>query len=369
MATHRIRTRTLEPAEARLGCIDFSSNDYLGLANHPVLLQSAENAIARYGIGSTGSRLLSGDRAEFHQLESEFAAFKAHEAALFFNSGYHANVGVIPVLAGPGDAVFADRLVHASMIDGIRLSGARFFRYRHNEVSHLESLLAQHRGAFQKAWILTESVFSMEGDRAPLSELVRVKTNWDCGLMVDEAHATGLMGATGAGLVEAAGLSGQVDVVMSTFSKALGSVGAGVACSQALKDRLINQCRSLIYSTVLPPLLAAVNRSALQWVSETADAAQARIYVQEIAQYLRDQVRSHTAFSTLGSTQIVPILISKDESETMKASAALRTKGLIVSAIRPPTVPPGTSRLRVSVTAQHTPATIDQLVQVLGECL
>src|SRR3989338_2603151 len=209
--------------------IDFSSNDYLGLSSHPRLIKSAKKAIDEFGTSSSASRLLSGDLTLHHQLEEKIAQFKNKEAAMVFNSGYQGNLGIISALFTKGDCIFSDRLNHASIIDGILLSGARFFRFHHNDSRHLESLLKKERARYRKALIITETVFSMDGDKCLLKDLVRLKEKYNCEIMVDEAHATGIFGASGSGIVEEQGLQAQVDFIMGTFSKALGGFGAYLA--------------------------------------------------------------------------------------------------------------------------------------------
>ena len=211
--------------------VDFSSNDYLGLSSHPALIAAAREALDRYGVGSGASRLMSGDLAIHHELEETMAVFKGSEAALVFNSGYQANTGIIPALFGRRDAVFADQLCHASQLDGALLSRAKLLRFRHNDPEHLDRMLAKHRGAFERALVMTESVFSMDGDLAPLAMLLAACRRHRCLLMVDEAHATGVFGPLGRGCVEASDLAGQVDLVMGTFSKALGGFGAYLAAT------------------------------------------------------------------------------------------------------------------------------------------
>ncbi|MHB1040414.1 MAG: aminotransferase class I/II-fold pyridoxal phosphate-dependent enzyme, partial [Desulfobacteria bacterium] len=244
--------------------VDFSSNDYLGLSSHPALVAAAREALDRYGVGSGASRLMSGDLAIHHELEDSVAVFKGSEAALVFNSGYQANTGIVPALFGRRDAVFADQLCHASQLDGALLSRANLLRFRHNDPEHLDRMLVKHRGAFGRALVMTESVFSMDGDLAPLSALLAVCRRHRCLLMVDEAHATGVFGPQGRGCVEAEGLAGQVDLVMGTFSKALGGFGAYLAASRTVIDYLVNTARSFIYSTALPPPVIAADLAALR---------------------------------------------------------------------------------------------------------
>ncbi|MDP2904985.1 MAG: 8-amino-7-oxononanoate synthase, partial [Candidatus Omnitrophota bacterium] len=247
--------RVLRPASYRKGgkiyigdkgYIDFSSNDYLGLCGHPKLIEASVKALAKYGTSSCASRLLSGDLDIHHELEDAVARLKNKECALIFGSGYQANIGIISSFCGAGDAVFSDRFCHASIIDGIILSGARLFRFRHNDAGHLEDILKKERHKFKNSLIVTETIFSMDGDRPDLKALIDIKTRYGCNLMADEAHATGIYGASGSGVVEEEGLSREVDYIMGTFGKALGSFGAYLAASKSDIDYLINKCRSFI---------------------------------------------------------------------------------------------------------------------------
>ena len=253
--------------------LDLSSNDYLGLAGHPRMAQAAKEALDEFGAGACASRLMGGDLDIFHRLEERVAKFKSTESALVFNSGYQANVGIFSALLGREDAAFCDRASHASILDGVRLSGARLFRFRHNDPAHLESLLKKERARFKDALIATETIFSMDGDRAPLRELVELKERHGCRMLADEAHATGVFGATGSGVVEADGLAGRIELVLGTFSKALGSFGAYLATSQPIVDYLVNTCRSFIYSTALPPAVVACNLVSLGLVAEEPGGA------------------------------------------------------------------------------------------------
>ena len=261
--------------------IDFSSNDYLGLSGHPRLIEASKEALEKFGAGSSASRLLSGSLETHHILEDRVARLKGKEAALVFNSGYQANLGVISSLYGQGDIILSDRLNHASIIDGIMLSRAKLFRFRHNDLNHLEEILEEKRRLFKNALIVTETIFSMDGDRPDLKGLVGLKERFDCGIMVDEAHATGIYGKNGSGVVEAEGLTERIDLIMGTFSKALGSFGAYLAASRKIVDYLINTCRAFIYSTSLPPSVRAVanstRRARPRWVSGISNWAAAAL--------------------------------------------------------------------------------------------
>ncbi len=340
--------------------IDLSSNDYLGFSTHPKLKQASKAAVDRLGVGSSASRLLSGDLDIFHQLEEETAKFKGKEKALIFNSGYQANVGIISAFCSRGDVIFSDKLNHASIIDGIVLSGAKFFRFSHCDLNHLEQLLKEQRDKFKQALIITESVFSMDGDKPALGELVSLKERYNCKLMVDEAHATGIFGKSGAGVVEEEGVTKKIDLIMGTFSKALGSFGGYVACSKVLVDYLINTARSFIYSTALPPSVIATNLASLELVAEEPERRRDLI---NNADYFRMNLKE-AGFKIKGSSQIVPLIVF-DNQKVIKASQELQRKGYWVLPIRPPTVPPGESRLRFSLTINHSKEILKKLIKDL----
>jgi len=363
--------RELKPASARRGCviwfndqefIDFSSNDYLGFSCHPRLIAAGKNALDQFGSSSSASRLLSGDLQIHHQLEEETALFKHKEAALVFNSGYQANLGIISALYGKGDCIFSDRLCHASIIDGALLSGVKHFRFRHNDSSHLETLLKLERKKFQQALIVTESIFSMDGDRALLGELVSLKEKYNCRIMVDEAHATGIFGKSGAGAAEEDGLEDKIDFIMGTFSKALGSFGAYLASSQETIDYLVNTCRSFIYSTALPPAVIASSLEALALVKDLPERRQSLL---KRAQYLRAALREK-GFQVKGCSQIVP-LVTGESSQADALAQKLREQGYWVLPIRPPTVPQGQARLRFSLSYFHDEEILKRLIGVIRD--
>ena len=363
--------RKLRPATLRLNgkiyfkhkeYVDFSSNDYLGLSSHPKLKEAAIKAINKFGVSSCASRLLSGDTEIFHALEDAVARFKEKEAALIFNSGYQANVGIISALFRKEDVIFSDRLNHASIIDGILLSGARFFRFQHNNPEHLESLLKKERNKFKKALIVSESIFSMDGDRAPLKELARLKEKYNCQMMVDEAHATGIFGEKGSGVVEEEGLSSQVDLVMGTFSKALAGFGAYLAASRDIVDYLVNVCRSFIYSTALPPAIIACNLVSLELVREEA---QRRKTLLSHAELVRTKLKEQ-GLSVLGVSQIIPIILG-DNLRAVEFAAKLQEKGFWALAVRPPTVPQGQARLRLSLSYDHDMENLNRLIDAIAE--
>jgi len=337
--------------------IDFSSNDYLGLSAHPRLINSAKNAIDEFGVSSCASRLLSGDLTLHHQLEEKIAQFKNKEAALVFNSGYQGNLGIISALFTKGDCIFSDRLNHASIIDGILLSGARFFRFHHNDAPHLESLLKKERARYKKALIITETVFSMDGDKCPLKDLVCLKEKYNCEIMVDEAHATGIFGRNGSGIVEEQGLDGKVDFIMGTFSKALGGFGAYLAASRKAILYLINTCRSFIYSTALPPGIISAD---LESIALIEDEPWRREKLLESAGYFRNALKTN-GLDVKGDSQIVPVIIG-DNRRAVEFARRLREKQYWVLPIRQPTVAQGRERLRFSITCYHTKEILQKLI-------
>ena len=340
--------------------IDFSSNDYLGLAGHPALIAAAHEALSRFGAGSGAARLMSGDLAVHHELEEAVARLKGKEAALTFGSGYMANTGIIPALVGRHDLIFSDRLNHASIHDGCRLSGGRVIRFRHNDLNHLEELLKEKRGT-TTALIVVESIYSMDGDRCPLRELVALKERFGCLLMVDEAHATGVFGEHGGGVSEEDGVGGGVDLAMGTFGKGLGSYGAYVAADREMIDYLLNRARSFIFSTALPPAVAAASLAAVRLVRQEPEL---RRELHEKITYFKGLLRNGGYGADLGPSQIIPILVGESEAALNKASL-LKTQGIFATAVRPPTVPEGSARLRFSITRHHSATDLSQAAAAL----
>jgi 8-amino-7-oxononanoate synthase len=328
--------------------LNLSSNDYLGLSQDPRLIAAAREAAARWGVGAGASRLVVGHLALHDEVEARLAAFKGTEAAVIFSTGYMANLGAISALVGPGDTVFCDKLNHASIYDGIRLSGAKLVRFPHRDLNRLEALL--QKAGPGKRLVVTDSVFSVDGDLAPLQDMVELKDRYGAMLMVDEAHATGVLGPEGEGLAAALGLTQRVEVHMGTFSKALGSLGGYVAGDRCLIDYLHNRARSFIYSTAMPPPVLGAIAGALDLVVREPDR---RTYLLEQAEEFRG-VLAQGGFDTLGSeTQIVPVLVGEN-ARTLEMSARLRERGLMAVALRPPTVPPGRARVRFSLSAAHS---------------
>ena len=337
-----------------------SSNNYLGLAGHPALKAAACRAIDHYGTGTGSSRLIAG-HADLHaEIEAKLAAFKRAEAAVVFPSGYQANVGTIMALVGRGDHVFSDELNHASIIDGCRLSRATTHVYPHCKMQSLAAALAEAPREGRRL-IVTDSVFSMDGDRAPLAELIEIADHYHSVLMVDEAHATGVLGAHGAGLVDELGVSDRVPVQMGTLGKALGSAGAYVAGSRMLIDLLINRARSFIFTTGLAPASVAAAGAALDVVAAEPERRRA---LADNATYLRDGLRAQ-GFDAGGDTHILPVVLGGND-RTVAFAAALRRHGVLVHPIRPPTVPVGTARLRITPIATHTRAHLDRTLDAFA---
>jgi 8-amino-7-oxononanoate synthase len=326
--------------------LNFSSNDYLGLASHPDVLEAAARAAARAG-GATASRLIVGTDPAYGELEAKLADFQRTEAALVFGSGYLANVGVISCLLGRADAVFSDSLNHASIIDGCRLSRAAIHRYRHGDVDELDAML--NGSSAERKLIVTESVFSMNGDVAPLAEIVELKERYGAALLVDEAHAEGVFGPHGEGYAHELGVADRVDLHLGTFGKAFGAYGAYVAGSSLWVRYLINASRSFVFTTGLPAAVIAAVHAALDVVYAADDL---RAELQEKACGFRTRL-ANLGLDTCGSsTQIVPLVTGASDA-AVALSGALEDAGVLVVAIRPPTVPPGTARLRFSLTALH----------------
>ena len=351
---------TVDGREALLLC----SNNYLGLADHPTLKKAAQRAVERWGTSSGASRLVSGTMALHRFLEERIASFRSTEAALVFNSGYAANTGIISALTGRGDLIFSDRLNHASIVDGALLSRATLVRYPHNDPSALRKALERHRTRGLRL-IVTDGVFSMDGDIARLRELVALKKEFDALLMVDDAHGAGVLGETGRGSAELCGVMPDVDIQMGTLGKGLGSFGAYAAASREIIDWLVNSARSFIFSTSLPPAVLAASLAAFDIV-DSPEGADLRHRLAVNTDFFRDSLRA-SGFDTLGSeTQIVPLFIG-DAGLTMTFSRLLLERGLFVQGIRPPTVPAGTCRLRCTLMATHSRGDLEQAVAVISD--
>ncbi|MES2917555.1 MAG: 8-amino-7-oxononanoate synthase [Pseudomonadota bacterium] len=343
--------------------LNFCSNDYLGLASDPRLTAAFTRAAERWGVGSGASHLVCGHTLEHHALEDELAAFTGRERVLLFSTGYMANTGIIQALLGKQDAVFEDELNHASLIDGGRLARCEYQRYGHNDVADLgHKLKASSAG---RKLVVSDGVFSMDGDVAPLQALARVAQQNEAWLMVDDAHGFGALGATGGGLAESLGLGQrELPVLVGTLGKAFGTFGAFVAGSEALVEYLINSARSYIFTTALPPAVAAASRESLRLIRE-GDELRARLHG-HIAHFRHEA--GNLGLDLLPSdTPIQPLILGGNE-RALAWSAALQERGLLVGAIRPPTVPAGTARLRVTLTAGHARADVDRLLEALASC-
>lgn len=344
--------------------LNLSSNDYLGLATNPTLLSeflaqinSAENPLT-----SSSSRLLTGNFPIYTQLEQAIARDFQREACLLFNSGYHANIGILPAISDRQTLIVADKLVHASLIDGLRLSEAKWVRYRHNDYAHLAEILAKQASQYQRIIIVTESVFSMDGDVADLPTLVQLKQQYHNVLLyVDEAHAVGVFGEKGLGIAEQQGCIAAIDFLVGTFGKALASMGAFVVCDQLMKDYLINTMRPLIFSTALPPFNVAW--SYFLW-QQLPRFSQDRLHLANISQRLRTFIQTELGQSMPSSTNVVPYITGENQA-AVKTAEYLQQQGFYALPIRPPTVPKGTARIRFSLTAAISEQEIEQLMTVL----
>ena len=344
-------------------CLLLCSNNYLGLADHLVLKRAAVEATFRFGTSSGASRLVSGNLALHDALEAAVASWKGTETALIFNSGYAANTGIIAALAGRGDIVFSDRLNHASIVDGALLSGAKLVRYPHNDAATLGKLLEQHQTSGLRL-IVSDGVFSMDGDLAPLRELVALAEQHAVLLMVDDAHGGGVVGTEGRGSAAQAGIKSGIHLQMGTLGKALGSFGAYVACSHQLREYLINRSRSLIFSASLPPGALAASLAAIELV-RSAEGEQLRQQLAGKVALFRVLLQQAGFSVPDGCTPIIPILVG-DPVVTMDFSRRLLEAGFFVQGIRPPTVPTGTSRLRCTIMASHDPDDLRSAVDAIA---
>ncbi|MCA9473095.1 MAG: 8-amino-7-oxononanoate synthase [Nitrospirales bacterium] len=331
--------------------IQFGSNNYLGLANHPRVKEAAIHGIQEYGVGAGAARLLAGTQPPHQLLESDLAQFKTTESALMYGTGYSASIGTIPALAGADDLILVDRLCHASLLDGCRISRATFRIFHHNDANHLEQLLSKRTGC-RKTLIVTEGVFSMDGDVAPLPDIIWLATQFGANLLIDDAHGTGVMGHTGRGTLEHFRIPSDTEALfqMGTLSKALGTVGGFVAGPRSFIEYLINTSRSFIYTTAPPASMAAAARVAIQIV-QTEPGRRARLW--QNRNQLHEGLKAMGFHLTNTETPILPIILRDPELATA-FSANLLKRGLYAPAIRPPTVPKGTSRLRLTVTSEHS---------------
>lgn len=332
--------------------LNLSGNDYLGLASNKALIEefyrqlNPDNILENFGPGAAASRLMTGNSDLYEQLESRLASLYGRDSCLVFNSGYHGNAGILPAIADKGDLILADKLCHASLIDGMRLSRAETRRFPHLDYDRLEQILANQRDRFREVFLVSESIFSMDGDAADLNRLVGLKKKYRCTLYLDEAHAVGVFGSKGLGLAEQNGLVNDIDLLFGTFGKALGGVGGYVVCASLIRDYLINKSRTLIFTTGLPPV-------CLHWVLFVLERLPLMEQERHHLLTMADRLRRYLAEKGLpvkGSSQIVPVVIG-DSTRTVAVAGQLRDHGYWVTAIRPPTVPPGSARIRLSCSA------------------
>jgi len=347
--------------------LNFSSNDYLGLANHPALREASIKAVEKFGAGAGASRLICGSLAPFHELEETLAAFKGTEAALTFSTGYATALGTVTALVGKDDIVIVDKLVHASIVDAARLSGAKLRVFAHNNLNDLEDILkwavkSQTTNRKSQILIVTESVFSMDGDAAPLREMVALKEKYGAWLMVDEAHATGLYGKNGRGLADELGISSRVEIQMGTLGKALGASGGYICGSRLLIDFLVNRARSFIFSTAPVPAAAAAAAAGIQ-LAQSAEGGARRKSLWQLVELLNSKFKIQ---NSKFRSAIIPIIIG-DEAKTVERAAKLREQNIFIPAIRYPTVARGAARLRLTLTAAHTPDDVALLVQAFSD--
>ncbi|MEI7808868.1 MAG: 8-amino-7-oxononanoate synthase [Verrucomicrobiota bacterium] len=344
--------------------LNFSSNDYLGLANHPALKEASINAVKGFGVGAGASRLISGSIAPFHQLEEALAAFKKTDAALTFSTGYAAALGTITALLGRDDIIILDKLVHASIVDAAKLSGAKLRIFDHNDLNDLERILkwANEKSTTRQSHVLvvTESIFSMDGECAPLREIVALKEKYGAWLMVDEAHATGILGWNGRGLSDELGVSQQIEVKMGTLGKAIGASGGFICGSRPLVDYLVNRARSFIFSTAPAPAAAAAALAGIQLI-QTNEGENLRARLQQRVAELKSALH---APRSANESAIIPLILG-DEAGAVAAATKLREQNIFVPAIRYPTVARGSARLRITLTAAHTVDDISELVWAL----
>ncbi|MGA1410148.1 MAG: aminotransferase class I/II-fold pyridoxal phosphate-dependent enzyme [Prochlorotrichaceae cyanobacterium] len=358
--------RTLEPLPNGQVCsqgkvlINFSSNDYLGLSQHPAVLAQAQDYLQRYGAGAGASRLVTGNFAIHEKLEAEFATFLGREAALLFGTGFQANSTLLPTLFNRSSLILCDRFVHNSLLQGIRASQAKFIRYRHNDLDHLKHCLKQAGSHYNRLGIVTETVFSMDGDRADLEALVELAKEYQAWLYVDDAHGVGVLGEQGRGLAAA---HPEVDIIIATLGKAFGSFGAIVGCSQQLKTYWANTCPGVIYTTALPPATIGAIQAALELMPSLDPE---RTYLEQQSQHLH-QVLQELGYATSAEpSHILPILLQSPD-QALALAQTLEERGILATAIRSPTVPPGSDRVRLTLSSVHPPKHYQALIQALRD--
>ena len=335
--------------------VNLSSNDYLGVSKKNIPRPKGN------AFGSGSSRLLTGNFCEYEALENELEKLYGR-SSLFFNSGYHANIGILSALAGKGDLIISDKLNHASIIDGIRLSNADHVRFKHNDYKHLIQILKNKRNDYDQIFIVSESIFSMDGDEADIEKLIEIKKNYNCLLYIDEAHALGVRGDKGLGLTEELNCIDDIDLLVGTFGKAMNSIGAYVICDPILKDYLINKMRSLIFTTALPPIVISWNHIMLRTIVKMKLE---REHLNTLSEQFREKLIEF-GIATAGSSNIIPVLVG-DSQKCVNLAEYLQTKGFLVFPIRPPAVPEGTSRLRLSLCADMNWEAIKNLPVIIKE--
>ncbi len=342
--------------------LNFCSNNYLGLANNPLVIKAVKDAVEKYGWGAGASRLVSGNMKLHEALEGEISRFKGKEASIVFPTGYMANIGTISSLVSKGDLVICDKLNHASIIDGCRLSGADFRVYPHCDIEKLENVLMKST-KYSRKLIVTDTVFSMDGDLAPLPDIVRIARKCNAMVMVDEAHGTGVFGKRGGGVVEHFNLSEKVNIIMGTLSKAVGSLGGYVSGDADLINYLRNKARSFMYTTALPPAVCAASIAAIKLIRENPSL---RTSLWNNVRYLKEKLELLNFNVISSESPIIPILIG-DAKKAVDVSKFLYKKGILIPAIRPPTVPAKSSRLRMTVMSAHTRKDLERLLEVLSD--
>jgi 8-amino-7-oxononanoate synthase len=345
--------------------LNLASNNYLGLANHPMLKKEASRALEKFGTGATASRLVVGTLNLHRQVEEELAGFQQAESALLFNSGYGANLGAIQTFAGRNELVFSDKLNHASIVDGIALSKANLIRFRHNDMEHLAYFLEKHRQFPGRKLIITEAVFSMDGDRAPLQELVRLKHKYGAILMVDEAHSEGVLGPKGRGLAALENVHQEIDIHVGTLGKAFGCFGGYVAGRKIMVDYLRNKCRSFIYTTAMPPAVLGGLLGAIPLIAGE-EGAERRKKLAAASRQLREKLRKFGYNTLKSTTHIIPAVISGNE-EVIAFGKKLRDRGLWALPMRYPTVPKSLERIRINLMADHSEADLLQVEHAFAE--
>ncbi|PID72178.1 MAG: 8-amino-7-oxononanoate synthase [Desulfobulbus propionicus] len=350
--------------------LNLAGNDYLGLATNRKLHSeffsslSPGTMLSYFGLGSTASRLMTGNTSPYKQLEKGLAQLYNKEAALVFNSGYHINIGILPALAEKQDLILADKFCHASLIDGMQISRARVIRYPHLDYEAIERVLERERATYRHVYIVTESIFSMDGDEADLTRLVEIKNRWNAALYVDDAHGAGIRGNTGCGLGEEYGVTGEIELLTGTFGKAYGGQGAFIVCSRKLADYLLNTARSQIFTTALPPINVHWLCHVLKKIPHLNDE---RKRVARMAEHLRQSLTQH-GLITFGTSNIIPVMIG-DAALAVATAEKISSHGFWVKAVRPPTVPANTSRLRLSINAAMSWEQLEPLPALIAQAL